>query len=622
MVQTKHFLRANLFAFTLLALGLILTTLPAPAQASALSADSNLPFPHKSGIAPPDFFGAVGRDPWYEYNNNPKYKGSNLEFLENMARDLKNMGARYIRIEFKSDPKAGTRGGIINYAKYDAFINDIAPRYGLKVLGLLGYAIANWDTPDNADLHYKYYNNPPDQPDGTNPAIRVYTGKAAEIMTHYGNKVASWEVLNEFNYWEGVSLLPERMGTIMVNVYRAGKAINPKAQIIVGAQLALQKPAAPINSMDYLNEFYRSAAVQAYFKEPHPDPNASWFPWDGIGWHPYFTNVFDAVGSINQVINAMHGWGDTRSKLWITEMGLQAPARADIECGQTPEEQSQAAQLTDFFIQMTSAHLNDIAAIFWFKYEDFYDTRTGEVQPYGLVRLQTRSPATYAASGLPTHYKAGYYAYQKLAGPDLPVESVVAPAVVQSAANPGASRYFKETGHTLSGPFLKFWENNGGLRLFGLPWTEPFEELNPNDGKRYVVQYFERERLEYHPELAGTPYEVQLGLLGTDTLRFACKSFPAAPAAPPSADKTYFPQTKHYLSAGFKEYWEKNGGLSLFGYPLSEETVETSPDDGKPYTVQYFERARFEYHPEAPDDYKIQLSLLGTASIKLRGWLQ
>jgi len=29
------------------------------------------------------------------------------------------------------------------------------------------------------------------------------------------------------------------------------------------------------------------------------------------------------------------------------------------------------------------------------------------------------------------------------------------------------------------------------------------------------VQYFERNRFELHPEQAGTPFEAQLGLLGT-----------------------------------------------------------------------------------------------------------
>jgi hypothetical protein len=74
-------------------------------------------------------------------------------------------------------------------------------------------------------------------------------------------------------------------------------------------------------------------------------------------------------------------------------------------------------------------------------------------------------------------------------------------------------RYYPETGHAVGGPFLAFWDQNGGLDSFGLPISEAFDEVLA-DGVAYRVQYFERARMEYHPELAGTLYEVQLGRLG------------------------------------------------------------------------------------------------------------
>lgn len=74
----------------------------------------------------------------------------------------------------------------------------------------------------------------------------------------------------------------------------------------------------------------------------------------------------------------------------------------------------------------------------------------------------------------------------------------------------------------------------------------------------------------------------------------------------------YFPQTGHCVSTGFYQFWQQNGGLTTFGYPISDEIAEVL-DDGKTYSVQYFERARFEYHPDAPDPYKVQLGLLGKA---------
>src|SRR4029077_3188354 len=51
-------------------------------------------------------------------------------------------------------------------------------------------------------------------------------------------------------------------------------------------------------------------------------------------------------------------------------------------------------------------------------------------------------------------------------------------------------------------------------------------------------------------------------------------------------------------SARFAQYWQQNGGLPLFGYAISGERLEKSATDGKQYVVQWFERARFEYHPE------------------------
>ena len=73
-----------------------------------------------------------------------------------------------------------------------------------------------------------------------------------------------------------------------------------------------------------------------------------------------------------------------------------------------------------------------------------------------------------------------------------------------------------------------------------------------------------------------------------------------------------FSQTGHKVCSRFLTYWQEHGGLPQQGYPLSEEFTETSPLDGKPYTVQYFERAVFEYHPEKQPPYDVLLSQLGT----------
>ncbi len=65
-----------------------------------------------------------------------------------------------------------------------------------------------------------------------------------------------------------------------------------------------------------------------------------------------------------------------------------------------------------------------------------------------------------------------------------------------------------------------------------------------------------------------------------------------------NANRNYFVETGHNLLNGFKQFWEANGGIAQFGYPLTEEFTERNPADDRTYTVQYFERARFEWHPD------------------------
>ena len=76
------------------------------------------------------------------------------------------------------------------------------------------------------------------------------------------------------------------------------------------------------------------------------------------------------------------------------------------------------------------------------------------------------------------------------------------------------SRTFPETGKTVSGPFLEYWQRNGALPQQGYPISAEMQEISETDGKPYTVQYFERAVFEHHPENAGKPSEVLLSLLG------------------------------------------------------------------------------------------------------------
>ncbi len=172
------------------------------------------------------------------------------------------------------------------------------------------------------------------------------------------------------------------------------------------------------------------------------------------------------------------------------------------------------------------------------------------------------------------------------------------------------SRYFPETGHTVKGRFLQYWQQHGGLAQQGYPISEEFQEVSALNGKTYTVQYFERAEFEYHPENQ-PPYDVLLSQLGTFTYKFNYSGPPNTQRA--STDNPrLFPETGKVVGGSFRAYWEHHGGLMQQGYPLTNELPEISQMDDKVYTVQYFERAVFEYHPEnAGTPYEVLLSQLG-----------
>ena len=174
--------------------------------------------------------------------------------------------------------------------------------------------------------------------------------------------------------------------------------------------------------------------------------------------------------------------------------------------------------------------------------------------------------------------------------------------------------YVAQSGYNLSdrAGFLTWWRANGGVLIFGYPISDEMIE----NGR--VVQYFERARFEYHPEAANPAERIQLSLLGRELT--ADRNFP--PARPEDGE-VFFPETGHTLSGPFLRFWQKRGGIPIFGFPISEPMDEVSPVDGQTYRVQYFERARFEYHPdELGPFYRQQAQASGLRLAALREvWL-
>ena len=192
-----------------------------------------------------------------------------------------------------------------------------------------------------------------------------------------------------------------------------------------------------------------------------------------------------------------------------------------------------------------------------------------------------------------------------------------APAEVPASIQTGAARTFGETGFIVANHFLSTWNAAANpLFVYGLPISQPFiEESISTPGEYYRVQYFERAVLEENPDLAGTSYYVQGRLLGTASVTMRRTEPAFLPVANPG-DGTFDTVSRHTLRdtpAPFRDFYLRNGGLRVYGRPLSEQTQEVNKADGKTYWVQYFERQRLEWHPDEADPrFRILLGLLGS----------
>jgi hypothetical protein len=181
--------------------------------------------------------------------------------------------------------------------------------------------------------------------------------------------------------------------------------------------------------------------------------------------------------------------------------------------------------------------------------------------------------------------------------------------------------YYQETNHYLSNGFLGFWNHSGGMPVFGYPLTEEINRLSSDVGHDIPMQYLERQRFEYHQELQGTPYEISLGRMGVEALQAQHRNWESAPKADP-LQANYCPSTGHAIDPLFNNYWRNHGlelgdrgisyreSVALFGYPVAEPQMERN-SSGEMVLTQWFERARFEYHPNNPAGSQVQLGRLG-----------
>jgi Zinc carboxypeptidase len=157
-------------------------------------------------------------------------------------------------------------------------------------------------------------------------------------------------------------------------------------------------------------------------------------------------------------------------------------------------------------------------------------------------------------------------------------------------------------GFSVPAPIYRYWRALGAEERFGLP-IEP-ARVSPSG----VVQTFGKVRISVRAAQLDTPYYVQPEPLGASAAQD--RAYGGAGAFEPvafAAVGRHFPETNHTLKEAFLEFWERGGGVDVFGLPLSEE-FEAIAADGRLRVVQYLERAVLAYYPE---DGGVRLEPLG-----------
>ncbi|MFV9503473.1 MAG: hypothetical protein AB4911_02790 [Oscillochloridaceae bacterium umkhey_bin13] len=445
----------------LIVLALLFPVAPPPTT-SAFADDPPAPPP-----LDPARIGVVVRDPWYEFGTNPRFPGqANQAAQDQMGQLLAAAGARWVRLEFIVELSAGDFQAQI--ARNDYFINEVAPRYGLQVLGLLAFRLVDVDPRDPSERGLISNQFLPESQTpyggGVNQYMHNWLDRALWIMQRYQGRVAAYEVFNEPNrlavvggFRGGEGIAPERVATLHTKLYRCFKqnqcdhrSSDPTwradVQLLIGglhprgSDLILGPTGPALSDRDYLRRMVISAAFRSY------QTSFGRLPFDGIGYHPYpaeivvtLANLDDEIERINQRLDEVRG--ELRTTLaslepsaaehpfWITELGYNAAYPGQSEAGQV-------AFLRAIFT--TIATRPDVATLFWFKYEDFPPASGPNAQRWGLVHIPFSEGtagatcpggACYNPDGVPSQLRPSFWALRELAG--LPMPQLWLPVVTR-----------------------------------------------------------------------------------------------------------------------------------------------------------------------------------------------
>ncbi len=368
-------------------------------------------------------------------------------------------------------------------------------------------------------------------------------------------------------------------------------------------------------------------ALHAYGGWVRPCDNGGVAPLQAFEWGSQ-----GGLGYKNQA-QWIDGLGYSRVPLLITEMSAHMHTMhgpANVACGsQADAYLTDRKPLADFvraaykslheWNQGPSNH--DIAGGVWFTWHDEGSFASESLQLMGELIEE---------AGLGTSpVDNPYQAFREVAAQGLYPHGDPNGFGTCAASTEGAPLFADACPYPLRGALRDGWQKNGGVQVFGYAIESASCQADAR-GRVLYAQHTQRARLEYHPELAGTPYAMSLGLVGRAVAPQAGVNPDAwsSVGAPHAAGCQFVgadANTGHYVCGKILSHWKSHGvndpsldaftrSLRLFGLPIS------GPVTYEGRTVQWFERARLELHPENAAPFDVLGGLLGCEASGISGW--
>lgn len=452
------------------------------------------------GPVNPDMMGMVIRDPWYDFGTYPGAPDlPNYAAQDRMGAMLEQMGVRWVRIEFHIE--ASDAYSLTHVMRNDYFINEVAPRHNLKILGLLSFQL---NRGMNAhDFSAPFVLTDPLYEHGLNEAMAIWLARARLIVNRYHANIAAYEVLNEPNRMghDGEDAVPPRvLARLQMLFYHlvhqtdrhlpSDQTWRDSLHIILGGLQPAGRGSldskSHLSDLDYLRQVYASDDFQTY------RTTYGSFPVDGVAYHPYpieihlgllqtdshyratyehdqaqepddslmpvYHDLSLVLNQLDRIRTVLIEVGDPHTPLWITEIGY--------DVGRTRYGERNQAEFLRMIYRSLAAR-GDIAHIFWFKYEDFPSMIGPFREHWGSIAIPfvehdaCPGAACYDIEGRPMLLRPAFWMYREVAGMSNVTPEPPAQLLVDGTYIGMTNTDYTFTAHisrtTATPPFSYFW---------------------------------------------------------------------------------------------------------------------------------------------------------------------